>query len=176
MKTKKLIILCVCAFTLAACGGDDDPINIHGNSKSSISDDKSENLNKNTTGPTEAQTRYEFPKTKGGTSEVIVHECILNSSSKETGVNYCLEWDHTKRATRWVCYQMYQSTMASNWNRNNWPNGDPWAYDPLVLEDEQQNTYNELSKTTPPLPNSTYYQKGHILPSADRLCSQDANG
>ena len=68
MKTKKLIILCVCAFTLAACGGDDDPINIHGNSKSSISDDKSENLNKNTTGPTEAQTRYEFPKTKGGTS------------------------------------------------------------------------------------------------------------
>ena len=177
MKTKKLIILCVCALALAACGGDDGPINIHGGGgNSSISDDKSENTNKNTSGPIAAQTRYEFPKTKGGTSEVIVHECLLNSSSKETGVNYCLEWDHSKRATRWVCYQMYQSVRASNWNRNNWPNGDPWAYDPLVPEDEQQNTYNELSKTTPPLPNSTYYQKGHILPSADRLCSQDANG
>ncbi len=113
---------------------------------------------------------------KGGTSEVIVHSCKLNSNTGETGVNYGLEWDHQKRATRWVCYQMYTSVCATNWNRNNWPNGDPWAYDPQVPESEQQNTYNELSKTNPPLPNSTYYQKGHILPSADRLGSQEANG
>ena len=176
MKTKQLFFLFTFALAMTACGGD-DPINIHGNSQSSsISDDKSANTNKNTSGPAEAQTRYEFPKVKGGTSDVIVHSCILNSNTGETGVNYGLEWDHQKRATRGVCYQMYASVCATNWNRNNWPNGDPWAYDPLVPEAEQQNTYNELSKTNPPLPNSTYYQKGHILPSADRLGSQDANG
>lgn len=176
MKPKKLIILFACALTMAACNDDNKPIVIH-KPTPSISDDTSANTNKNTSGPKAAQTRYEFPKLKGGISEVIVHECLLNSSlgTMETGINYSLEWDHQKRATRWVCYQMYSSVCATNWNRNNWPNGDPWAYDPFIPQSEQQNTYNELSKTNPPLPNSSYYQKGHILPSADRLGSQQAN-
>ncbi len=174
MKTTKILILFVSLITLSACG-DDETINIHPPTPP-ISEDTSVNDNKNTTGPTEAQTRYEFPKLRGANSEIIIHKCVLNSNTQESGVNFSLEWDHTRRATRWVCYQMYKATSASNWNRNDWPNGDPWAYDPFVPEEEQQNTYSELSKTNPPLPNSSYYQKGHILPSADRLGSKEANG
>ena len=87
MKTKNLFFLFACALAFTACGGDDDPINIHGNNNSSISDDKSDNVNKNTSGPLEAQTRYEFPKLNGGTSEVIVH------STTNFGVTYSLECD-----------------------------------------------------------------------------------
>lgn len=128
-------------------------------------------------GPAEAQSNIEFPAlSQASSSEVIIHYAVLNSKTNEQGINYSLEWDHSKKATRWVCYKMYSATNASNWSRNNWSNGDPWSYDPDVPQNEQQETYNELSKTNPPLANSTYYEKGHILASADRLGSQEANG
>ena len=83
MKTKKLLILCVCAFTLAACGGD-EPTVIKEKTRD-IDDGTSANINKNTTGPIEAQTRYEFPKLKGGKSVVVVHKANINSG--DVGVN-----------------------------------------------------------------------------------------
>ena len=177
MKTKQLILLFVCALTLAACGGD-DPVNIHGDSKTtSISDDTSANTNKNTSGPTEAQTRYEFPKLKGGTSDVIVH------STTSFGVTYSLEWDHQKKATRWVCWEVNGDNRIEKYSRNQlWPNGDPWAYDPKVSQTEQQATYSELSKSYYPgyIPGvhkeSDYlYQKGHICASQDRIYDKEAN-
>ena len=173
MKATRLTFLFACLLALAACGDDDDPIIInHGGSSTPIDTGKSANSNRNTSGPAEAQTRYEFPKLKGGNSVVIVHEAKLNKFSDEAGVNYSLEWDHQKQATRWVCYQVYNTVRASNWTR---PKEDPWAYDPDVPQEEQQSTYNELSKSNPPLPNSTYYEKGHIIASADRLSSQEVN-
>ena len=157
---------------LVACGGDDDVV-IPG-SPDIVRNGP--NVNQNTTGPVEARTRYEFPRLKGGQSDVIVHRSVLSSDASVTGVNYSLEWDHSLKATRWVCYEVYNTVRATSWNRNRWPNGDPWAYDPNVPQSEQQATYNELNGSRPPLPNSTYYQKGHIVASADRLCSQEANG
>lgn len=167
MKTKQLFFLFTFALAMSACGGD-DPINIHGNSKS-IDDDKSANINKNTSGSTEAQTRYEFPKVKGGTSEVIVH------STNDYGVTYSLEWDHNLRATRWVCWEVNGDNRVERYSRNSlWPNGDPWAYDPSVPESEQQATYSELSKSYYPGTGS-YYQKGHICASQDRIYDKTAN-
>ena len=157
-----------------ACGGDDNPYSRpvdDGNTPIQPDDRQSG-------GPEEAKYNLEFPALKGGKSEVIVHKAIINSDNNKQAVNYSLEWDHDKKATRWVCYQMYNEINGTSWNRKNWANGDPWAYDPDVLKSEQQETYNELSKSTPNkayFPNSTYYQKGHILASADRLSSKDAN-
>ena len=177
MKTKRLIFFFACALTLAACGGD-DPVNIHTDSKTKpISDDTSANVNKNTSGPTESQTRYEFPKVKGGTSDIIVH------STTNYGVNFSLEWDHQKKATRWVCWEVNSENRVEKYSRSQlWPNGDPWAYDPLVPQAEQQATYSELSKSYYPgyIPGvhkeSDYlYQKGHICASQDRIYDKEAN-
>ncbi len=176
MKTKNLFLLFVCSIMLAACGGD-DPVVIPRNTFPPIDEDTSANTNKNTSGPTEAQTRYEFPKLKGGTSDVIVH------STPEYGVTYSLEWDHQKRATRWVCWEVNSTNRIERYSRNQlWPNGDPWAYDPSVPQDEQQATYSELSKSyypgyTPGVHRESdyLYQKGHICASQDRIYSKEAN-
>ena len=172
MKKLHLLLSAALLMIFVACGDDDNEYNIGGKGSPTPVETDPRQAN----GPAEAQSNIEFPALAGGNSEVIVHRCVLNSTTGEEGINYCLEWDHQKKATRWVCYKMYYSINVSNWNRNNWDNGDPWDYDPNVPQSEQQATYNELSGTKPPLPNSSYYQKGHILPSADRLGSKEANG
>lgn len=171
----KQLIRLFSAITLlvfVACGDDDNSYNLNKDKGATpIETDPRQEA-----GPVEVKGNIEFPAIKGGNSEIIIHRCVLNSKTGEEGINYSLEWDHKKKATRWVCYKMYYSVSVSNWSRSNWANGDPWDYDPNVPESEQQATYSELSKSKPPLPNSTYYQKGHILPSADRLGSKEANG
>ena len=176
MKTKNLFFLCACALAFTACGGDDDVV-IKKPDVTPIENDKSANINKNTSGPTEAQTRYEFPKTKGGSSDVIVHSTI------EYGVTYSLEWDHQKRATRWVCWEVNNVNSVERYSRKQlWPNGDPWAYDPLVPQSEQQATYSELSNSFYPGYDPKkhekadfLYQKGHICASQDRIYDKTAN-
>ena len=114
---------------------------------------------------------------KGGTSDIIVH------STTNYGVNFSLEWDHQKKATRWVCWEVNSENRVEKYSRSQlWPNGDPWAYDPLVPQAEQQATYSELSKSYYPgyIPGvhkeSDYlYQKGHICASQDRIYDKEAN-
>ena len=172
MKKLHFILSALLLMGVVACGDDENDYQIGGRgSYTPVDTDPRQEV-----GPAEAKSNIEFPALKGGKSEIIIHRCILNSTTGEEGINYSLEWDHDKKATRWVCYKMYYSINVANWNRNNWSNGDPWAYDPNVPQYEQQATYSELSGSKPPLPNSTYYQKGHILPSADRLGSKEANG
>ena len=71
MKTKNLFLLFVCSIMLAACGGDDTVVIPKKPSGPPIDDGTSVNTNKNTSGPKEAQTRYEFPKLKGGNNVVV---------------------------------------------------------------------------------------------------------
>ena len=171
MKTIKAIMLLSTALVMFSCGDDTNDYKIPSSEPTSIVTDS-----RQLKGPIEAQKNLEFPALEQSSgNEVIVHYCLLNSRTQLNGLNYCLEWDHNKQATRWVCYKMYNATNESNWARSNWVNGDPWDYDPDVVQNEQQATYNELSGTNPPLTNSTYYEKGHILASADRLCSSEAN-
>ena len=170
MKAKKLFMLMTAIFTLTACsdGGDDGG---GGNEPKPNPEPtpKTVNNNKNTTGPAEAQYRLEFPKLKGGNSETIIH------STAQYGMTYALEWDHQKRATRWVCWRMDATNRQEKYSRSTlYPNGDPWAYDPLVPENEQQATYNELSKSFYP-DTGSYYQKGHICASQDRIYDPEAN-
>lgn len=174
MKTKKLFFLLLSAtLTFAACGDDGQDIIVSSGSKIT----GNTNINKNTSGPIEAQTKYEFPKIRGNQSEIIIH------STKNYGMTYALEWDHLKRATRWVCWEMDASNRQERYSRSQlWPNGDPWAYEPLVPESEQQATYSELSNSFYPgydskkhLKADYLYQKGHICASQDRIYDKEAN-
>lgn len=175
MKVQKLFMSVVTLFALAACSdGDDDG----GSTEPKTNPDtptSTINDNKNTSGPSEAQSRLEFPLLKGGNSIVVVHRSILNKNTKEEGVNYCVEWDTELNSQRWSCYQLYSSinySTASGVSRYyaentgtlsstcQYPN-DPdlpvqyrWAEDPYKYSG---------------------YDHGHICPSADRLRATECN-
>ena len=105
--------------------------------------------------------RMEMPALKGGENWFMVYK------SPEIGVNFCVEWDTQKRSQRWTAYQMTTTTNTKNWNRNNWPDGDPFQPD-YDLPAEYR---TELSDY-----RGSGYNRGHICPSADRLSSKTANG
>lgn len=128
----------------------------------------------------EAARRLEIPRLKGGADNLFVVHTVPN-----LGVNYCMEYDCSALASRWTAYQWYtgfstnvkDDTGKSAWNRDQWKygatyngyggDGDPFQPDPLLpreyrteLEDHSRNGYD----------------RGHMLGSADRLNSKEANG
>ncbi len=162
MKSIRLLIPLFAVMLLAAsCAGDDDDNN---SSRTTV-----KNANGNNARQNADLGRLEFPRVKGGSSVVIVHKCLLNSRTGETGVNYSVEWDAMKRAQRWSCYQMYESLREGNTSRyyaNSKKGEEQYPHDDFLLPDYQ-------------LPNDPYwgsgYDHGHICPSADRLSSFECN-
>lgn len=166
MKQTRLFFIAIAALLISiyACGGDDNT--------GSGGDTANNNKNMVTVGVPQEVLRLEFPKVKGGTSEVIVH------STSAYGMTYALEWDHTKRAQRWTCFQIYAGNRAKNWARKNWGStqwgGDPFQRDPKVPANEQPSVRGEFSGSHHPVTNS-YFQRGHICASEDRVYSKGAN-
>lgn len=122
-------------------------------------------------------TRLEFPKTRTDNgSFVIVHNALLNSKTKETGVNYCVEWDPTIHAQRWCCYQMYgkmgSGTNASNTSRYYADNDGTGSINSQYPNDTC--VAQQYHFTQDPFKGSGF-DHGHICPSADRLGSKEAN-
>lgn len=138
---------------LVACGEDSTD-----NSGENIDN---RNDNRNISVAQSETARLEFPKTKGGNSIVVVH------STTTDGVNYSIEWDCDKKAQRWTCYQMYAANSKSNGSRKGWwGDNDPFKEDEEIPED---------CRTTLADYRGSGFDRGHICPSADRLCSKDAN-
>ena len=165
MKTKNLFFLFACALAFTACGGDDDPVVIK-EKIPDIDNGTSANTNKNTTGPIEAQTRYEFPKLKGGKSVVIVHKANINSG--DVGVNYCVEWDTNIHAQRWSCWQMYGAINAKSTSRYSATNDGSLSPSCQYPNDTDLEATYRL--TADPYKYNGF-DHGHICPSADTLCS-----
>ena len=129
------------------------------------------NANCNNTDTAPVTGRLEFPKTRdNGSCLVIVH------STDAHGVNYAVEWDCSRRAQRWTCYQMYASNSVTRWKRDNWHNttwnGKHWSGDPF----QEDPDLPDCCRSTLADYRGSGFNRGHICPSADRLCSQDANG
>lgn len=165
MKTLKLFFYFM-ALTVAfsACGGDDDDSATTG-SGSSGNGNTTPNVNANTGANQNAIVRayctnLEFPRLKeGGNNVVIVH--IVDTY----GLNYCVEWDADKHAQRWSCYQMHAANSVRNTSRyysedNQYPND-------TFLDSQYHFTEDPYW--------GSGFNHGHICPSADRLCSFDAN-
>lgn len=159
-------------FLLTACGGDDEPNGNGNNNGNNGKPDTQVNANKNDASVITSLAGLEFPKIKGGDNNVII-----THKTPDYGITYSLEWDHSLRAQRWTCYNLTRTNYASNGNtrKSLWPDGDPWNYDPTIPAEEQQATYNELSKSYYPGTTDAYFEKGHICPSADRLAAKDPN-
>lgn len=76
--------------------------------------------------------------------------------------NYTFAWSQKDLVATWVAYPLSTTYTNKVVQRAE----DAWAYDPL------------LGKDLSPAPFSGYagdYDRGHQIPSADRLCSRDAN-
>ena len=137
-----------------ACSSDDDPY-----TGPSQREDKVANVNANPASRKE-YLRLEFPRIKDdGNNLVVVH------TTAEYGVNYSVEWDCDKKSQRWSCYQMYASNSVAHTSRY-YSDTNQYPADPDIP--------SVLYFTSDPFWGSGF-DHGHICPSADRLCSAEAN-
>jgi endonuclease G len=151
------ILLCstLTALLLAACGGNDDDTSRYPSSETQIT-----------------SAHLEMPAPKGGKSIVIPHTAVLNDKSGATGTNYTIEWDTEIRAQRWCCYKMYNTVTAKNTSRYSASNDGSLSSTCQYPNDTDLPVQYRF--TLDPYRFSGY-DHGHICPSADRLCSKDAN-
>lgn len=82
-------------------------------------------------------------------------------STDDYGVTYSVEWSNTKIANRWTCYQMHPGNSAKNVTRH-----DSFQEDPDLPE---------ATRSTLADYRSSGFSRGHLCPSADRLCSTEQN-
>lgn len=165
MKLLKVLSLLILTTLVVACNDDDE------GGSTSFSGNKNKNI-----------ARYaglEFPRISNGNSTVITH------NTPQYGVTYSLEWDHDLKAQRWTAFYFTKTNKVKNWARNNWYgakwdgktwNGDPFQKDPDVPANEQPSVTGEFSGSSFPDKGFTYFQRGHICASEDRVASMDANG
>lgn len=79
--------------------------------------------------------------------------------------NYSFAWDYDALVAPWVAYPLCR------WNIGSGKRTDNWGVDPLLPESKQPVLYmHGYSSNT-----STRYDRGHQLPSADRLTSDAVN-
>ena len=108
--------------------------------------------------------RLEYPQvsynnlspTKDGAetkNQIIVKTC------SPYGITYSLEWDNAKIANRWTCYELHAGNTLSNGKRK-----DDFKADPDVAVSSQLADYSNSG-----------FSRGHLCPSADRLCSENQN-
>lgn len=177
MKKAYLLLLSLtCIF--CACSSD-DPEPANGHSQGPKNDNANLRVVSGVTeyAPTDLSKmaqRLEIPRLKGGTDNIFVCHTL-----KDGSVNYCMEYDCSRLASRWTAYQWYtgMSSHESTWNRNGWKygetfngyggTGDPFQPDPLLPRDYR----TELDDH-----RSNGYDRGHMLGSADRLNTKEANG
>lgn len=116
----------------------------------------------------------EIPSLKTGNVNALIVHTLSNGT-----LNYCVGYNTTLKANGWTAFKWYGgfSSNNKNWYRNNWRQGetfngyggtgDPFQPDP-VLPASMRLTSEDYSDWG--------YQRGHILGSADRLNSKEANG
>ena len=84
---------------------------------------------------------------------------IIVKRTANYGITYSLEWDNAKIANRWTCYQLHQGNTMSATGRH-----DDFKSDPEVAVSPTASDYK-----------SSGFSRGHLCPSADRLCSVEQN-
>lgn len=170
----QLLLIALTPLTFTACGGDDEaPSTPPAEEKATQtvfsvqqgSGSTANNANKNQTGNDKLDTRLEMPRILGGGNHSVII-CEVPTY----GVNYIIEWDNNKKAQLWTAYQLYNANSGNSWNRNNWYStewgGDPFQPDPSLPVEYR----TELEQY-----RGSGYTRGHMIPSADRLNSKDAN-
>lgn len=100
-------------------------------------------------------SRMEIPQLKGGNDNLF----IVHTTSD--GVNYCIEWNNPLRAQRWSAYRWDRSNTGGNAGYTG-----EFREDPLIPY---------ANRTTLDDHKSNGYDRGHIVASADRQRTVEAN-
>ncbi len=116
------------------------------------------NLNANDVSVSQWVTDLSIPSLKK-TNQFIAHRVTANGSEI---LNYALEWDKEYNHANWVAYSFNSFTVQSNVKRT-----DAWDADPEI-EGMTFENFDYLHK-------SDGFDRGHLVASADRLYSVDAN-
>lgn len=84
---------------------------------------------------------------------------VVVKSTSDYGITYSVEWDNAKIANRWTCYELHEGNSMSSVKRH-----DDFKADPEVAVSSQLADYS-----------GSGFSRGHLCPSADRLCSTEQN-
>lgn len=103
--------------------------------------------------------RLECPKTSDDSNCQIV---AIEDEDGKYGTNYFVEWDCNKRAQRWTAYQLFKANLAKNVSRS-----DNFYEDTTSAVAAYRSTLADYK--------SSGFDRGHMCPSADRLCSRKMN-
>ena len=105
--------------------------------------------------------RLEYPHLSSNVSATGAEDnCqVIVKSTPDYGITYSLEWDNAKIANRWTCYQMHEGNSQANVGRKDDFKPDDEVYKSSSLEDYKNSGFS----------------RGHLCPSADRLCSEQQN-
>lgn len=140
-----LLLLCAAAPIFWGCSSDDNE-----------EDSPTANTNANyiTDGPVAA--RLEIPKLKGGVVNMFLVKTLSTGA-----VNFCIEWDIAKKAQRWTAFR--------------WDNTNSGGYvkreDNFIEDTDIPAEY----RTNQSFYSGSGYTRGHIIASADRWNSVEAN-
>lgn len=105
-------------------------------------------------------TWIELPAEKENANyQYVAHYAKLNNKPVR---NYSLCFDKTKQAALWVAYPIHNAYLTGSGSRT-----DAWDFDPFIPEKFQANCVDRSYKGS--------YDRGHQLPSADRLATNDLN-
>ena len=92
--------------------------------------------------------------------QYVTHYGPLSNDKKVR--NYSICFDKTKKAALWVAYPIHNAYLTGSGSRT-----DAWAFDPIIPMAYQANcVYNSYRRS---------YDRGHQLPSADRLATDELN-
>ena len=98
--------------------------------------------------------------------DFFTHDMTIGSVNTR---NYSFAWDYDNLVAPWVAYPLCKWNIGDNINRKD--RDDPWAVDPYLSEKQQPVLYMRGFRST----SSRSYNRGHQLPSADRLYDYSSN-
>lgn len=176
MKVSKILLFSLTiTVSLLSCNKDDDPRSANNGNPNANTTVRSGYSESDQTSLLDAAHRLEIPRLRNGANDIFVVHTV-----PQYGINYCIEYDCQKMASRWTAYQWHSGNSKANWNRNNWRTGqtyngyggdrDPFQPDPLIPRAYRltESAYSSMTGGS--------FQRGHMLGSADRLSSKEANG
>ena len=148
-KTALLSILATCALLSTSCGNDDEK-----QQETTYLEKSDTNVNANDPTGDPSSLRWEIPHLNEG-FDYITH---YTSDDK---LNYVIEYSKQAMHSHWIAYRYDSELAARNTTRS-----DAWASEPYY------NTDRAHQLTTDYFPG---YSRGHLIGSAERLYSQQAN-
>jgi len=123
--------------------------------------DKNTNVNANIAGADATVSRIEIPHLSSK-YDYICHK-LSNGD-----VNYTIEYDKNNYHARWVAYTYDSHSAQKNWTTRT----NAWAGEPFYNNDKQYQIAGMINGQSQTFPG---YNRGHLVGSAERYYSQEAN-